>query len=543
MKKYLSSLPLMALLFFLGSCIKNDIPYPHIEGVITDISVEHMQGEPTINRQQRTIEINVSEDAQLSKLRITRLQTNPESRISPDSLHMLSPKQFPRYGFGTIRELPANANTCVDARSSFTLLLHTYQDYLWSISVKQPMSRSIELDKQMGEALFDVVTHTAIAYVEPGTDLKNIQIKKLKLESAKASIHPDPATVHDFTRPREFVVSMGGEEISRWTLDVQFSQENCRTGVVNAYAHRAMLSGSMRSGATPTVSYRKKGESAWREVPADKIKLNSSVSFTAYAEGLSQDTEYEWQVSVDGKHSPIASFRSEAIEPIANLSLDTWTQGGHNWYANPVPNNLDDAQAYWASGNEGITSTVAGSREPTTIPVDGDQAYKGRAARMISLTGVPLVGSAAGNLFIGTYKTNIGSPKDSPQFGRPFEGARPDGLRGYYKYKSMPITNGTQPGTLKYDECCIYMTLWDEAGNEIAYGEFVGTQSVSDYRPFEFRLNYTRPQAKIAKLTIVATSSHYGGLFEGAKVVGQVGQGSTLWVDEMEVIYDKSFNN
>ena len=46
--------------------------------------------------------------------------------------------------------------------------------------------------------------------------------------------------------------------------------------------------------------------------------------------------------------------------------------------------------------------------------------------------------------------------------------------------------------------------------------------------------NVTKP----AKITIVATSSHYGGEFEGKKVVGQVGEGSTLWVDEFELSYE-----
>lgn len=41
-----------------------------------------------------------------------------------------------------------------------------------------------------------------------------------------------------------------------------------------------------------------------------------------------------------------------------------------------------------------------------------------------------------------------------------------------------------------------------------------------------------------AAMTIVATSSRYGGEFEGAKVVGQVGHGSTLYVDEFELLYE-----
>ena len=132
----------------------------------------------------------------------------------------------------------------------------------------------------------------------------------------------------------------------------------------------------------------------------------------------------------------------------------------------------------------------------------------------------------------------MGNPSASVSFGRPFTGARPTKMIGYYKYKPMPITNGTKPGNLTTDQCHIYMKLWDAQGNLFGYGEFVGSETVTEYTRFEFDIKYTDKKAKPATMTIVATSSRYGGDFEGAKVVGQVGNGSTLWVDEFEVLYD-----
>ncbi len=157
---------------------------------------------------------------------------------------------------------------------------------------------------------------------------------------------------------------------------------------------------------------------------------------------------------------------------------------------------------------------------------------------MTTITGVRVVGSAAGNLLVGSYKTNIQEPKESVQFGRPYSGARPTRLSGYYKYEPKAINNGTYPGTLKTDECNIYLTVWDASGNQIGFGEFVGKEQVTTYQKFSFDVTYTNPSAKAAKLTIVATSSHYGGHFEGAIVTGQVGGGSTLWVDDFELSYD-----
>ena len=145
---------------------------------------------------------------------------------------------------------------------------------------------------------------------------------------------------------------------------------------------------------------------------------------------------------------------------------------------------------------------------------------------------------AAGNLFIGDYKTNAQSPKDSPKFGRSFTGARPTGLKGWYKYTSKPVDYVGNPDNLKNDECHIYLRLWDDKDNEIGYGEFIGKETVTQYTQFRFDVTYTNKTAKPAKITIVATSSHYGGDFTGMKVTGSVGVGSELWVDEFELLYE-----
>lgn len=219
------------------------------------------------------------------------------------------------------------------------------------------------------------------------------------------------------------------------------------------------------------------------------------------------------------------------------MNFDTWTQSGKTWYPNPVADNYDDPQAYWATGNQGVTSV--GNRDSNVMPVEGTDAYKGKAVKMQTIEPMTLVGAAAGNIFIGKYKTNVGNPASSPSFGRPYSGARPTKLSGYYKYKSMPISNdGTVPGNLKTDQCHIYFKLWNASGQEIAYGEFVGSETVTAYTKFEFDIEYSDTESKPATITIVATSSKYGGEFNGLKVVGQVGSGSTLWVDEFELGYE-----
>ncbi len=521
------------------SCIKNDIPYPNIEGVIESIELYDMQGEPKIDSQRRTVDITVGENAILDELAITKLVVNPEAEIIPDPDACANSSQFPNYSFTSLSDLPANANTAMDFRGPVTLLLRTYQDYVWTLRVTQEINRVIEIDHQVGQAMFDVQSHHAIVYIEKGYPLDNIKINRLSLEGSLSEALPDPSVVTDFTRPRTFRIFKNDRLVSTWVVDVQPTEETSSTGEVDAWATKATLYGGMQSGATPKVEYKKTTESEWTAVAAADVRLLSSTSFSAFVSGLADGTEYEWRITVNGTAGSAATFSTEKIAEVPNLNFDTWTQSGKNWYANPVADNLDDPQAYWASGNEGVTSTLAGSKDPVTEPVSGADAYKGKAAKLHSLTGVTLVGAAAGNLFIGSYKTNLGNPSASPQFGRPFSGARPTKLRGYYKYTPMPITHqGSVPGNLTSDQGHIYLKLWDANGNMFGYGEFVATEKVTEYKEFEFEVNYTDTKAKPASITIVATSSRYGGEFDGAKVCGQVGQGSTLWIDEFELLYD-----
>ncbi len=524
----------------LSSCIKNDIPYPHIEGVIKALEVYDMQGEAKIDAQRRIVEVTVGEHANLKSLAITKLVTNDEAKIYPDEKVCVNASQFPDYSFSSLSSLPANANTRLDCTQPVSILLRTYQDYTWTLTVKQQIDRVVSVEHQVGQPLLDVQNHIAIIYVDKSSaKMDDIHISKLELEGSTATVFPDPTTVTDFTRSHTFEFYRNKEYVSTWSVDVQFTEQTSSTGEVSAWATKATLNGGMRSGGTPVVEYKKASDTEWTTVPAESINIKSSTSFSTEIKGLTDGTTYEWRVTVDGVTGSTATFQTEKIVEIPNLDFETWTQKGKNWYANSVADNYDDPLAYWASGNEGVTSTLAGGHDATTLPVTGSEAYKGTSAKMYSLTGVTLVGAAAGNLFIGTYKTNLGSPVDSPQFGRPYTGARPTKMRGYYKYLSMPITHeGTVPGNLTMDEGHIYLKIWDAQGNMFAYGEKVITESVSEYQPFEFDIKYTDLTAKPAKMTIVATSSHYGGEFKGARVCGQVGAGSTLWVDEFELLYE-----
>ena len=524
------------------SCLKNDFDYPAVKGIIQEIAVEGQQGAPEIDLIKRSIHLTVSDGYDIDSLAITRLLVNDETRIFPDSSACLFPAKFPQTGFASLDALPPAASTLMHFTKPVYLRLQTYHDYWWSINVAQPLVRTIEVENQVGSPVIDVFNKTMLVYVSKDQPLNRIKINKLQLEGDNTYITPDFTTVHDFSRLQRFHVMKtykGGITKDRgyWRVDVVQTDSKGKAQLTERWAHKAVLTGDLADGALLGIRYRKAGDEAWTEVPASSITHPTKTSFEALISGLEDGTDYQWQTLSDNVVTAEGEFQTERISQLPNLNFDTWTQDaeGDRWYPNAT---ADDS--FWATGNSGLS---VAKKPNVTVPTT--DAVKGKAAKMTSTTGVILVGAAAGNLFIGNYKTNMSNPSASVSFGRPFQGARPTALAGYYKYQPAKInhpskiTPTTRPQTpLGTDQAHIYLIVWDEQGKQIGYGELTESNTVSEYKPFKFGIHYTDKLAPAARITIVATSSKYGGDFDGMKVCGQVGHGSTLYVDEFEMLYD-----
>lgn len=279
--------------------------------------------------------------------------------------------------------------------------------------------------------------------------------------------------------------------------------------------------------------YKKKADSEWTTVEA--VQEEGTKNYSAKVAPLDFGTQYEYYILCGDEAGETCTFTTESYVEIPNLNFDTWSQNEKNWYP-----NADASNSYWATGNEGVTTLG----DSNSIPVEGSEANNGKAAKLKTVS-VALVGYAAGNLLIGNYSTNLNNMAASVQFGRSYNGARPVKLSGYYKYTpgTSMNKNGKIPSdrTLTVDECDIYIKLWS-GDAVIAESHFVTNQTVSEYTQFELPIEYTDMTKRPDKITIVATSSRYGGEFEGStmfntKVVGQVAEGSTLWVDDFELSY------
>ena len=322
------------------------------------------------------------------------------------------------------------------------------------------------------------------------------------------------------------------------TVKVPTKQDNpdlktadIRLDVSKVWGQFAYLSGAcnLEEITSPVqFRYKKKADSEW--ITVDAVQEEGTKNYSAKVSPLDFGTEYEYYILCGDKTGETCSFTTESFEAIPNLGFEDWSQEGKNWYP-----NTDASNSYWATGNEGVT--MGGSSNSTGV----SDSHTGLAARLETVEVKVLIFNvkAAGNIFIGSYKTSTTDPASSVTFGRPYAGARPTKLSGYFKYQpGATMSSGSVPAdrTLTSDECDIYIQLW--SGDEtIGEGHFITNQTVSEYTRFEIPVEYTVTNKRPDKITIVATSSRYGGYFSGINVIGQLAIGSTLWVDDFELSY------
>ncbi|WP_443679913.1 PCMD domain-containing protein [Phocaeicola coprocola] len=270
--------------------------------------------------------------------------------------------------------------------------------------------------------------------------------------------------------------------------------------------------------------YKKKADAEWTTIEA--VQEEGTKNYSAKVAPLDFGTEYEYYILCGDKAGETCTFTTESYVEIPNLNFDTWSQNEKDWYP-----NADASNSYWSTGNEGVT--LGGNSNSVGV----SDSYSGLAAQLqtVEVTMFVFVKvKAAGNIFIGSYKTNAQDPASSVTFGRDYSGARPTKLSGYFKYQpGATMSDGSVPSEkLEKDECDIYIQLWS-GGETIGEGHFITNETVSEYTHFEIPIEYTVTNKRPDKIAIVATSSRYGGYFDGMNVIG----GSTLWVDDFELSY------
>ena len=308
------------------------------------------------------------------------------------------------------------------------------------------------------------------------------------------------------------------------------------------WAEFAILSGRWYTEKRPSglrFQWKKAGDSDWNDYTGDVTYNDASATFSAELYGLQASTAYVFRVKTDKEEeNREMSFTTASAGTIPNLSFDDWYKDGKVWYA-----ASSASTRVWDSANKGTASLNV---VPTT-PEESD-VVSGKAARMESSYAV--IRFAAGNIYIGSFvSVKMSPPGAELDWGLPFS-SRPVALHGYYKYSPKAIDNAQSPYSDKkgeMDACSIKMYLcdWsapfrvntststflqDDDPSIIAMCDFTSNVTTNGYVEFTFPLQYR--DARTPKyVVIVGAASRLGDYFTG-------GKGSTLWLDELSLVYD-----
>lgn len=573
MKKVLYILILAFIAICFGSCdVPNDIPYPIVEGRITAFEVEGQcggngsgEGSATIDKDLRTVSLFVCDTVDVKKLKVKRIELKSETKnpdvnyqeeigLMPDSAACLDFAKFPRKGFNAPG---SHHDTRMDFSQKVKFILHTYQDYEWTVKVEQIVNREVEVENQVGNAVIDPITHNVVIYVNKEQSLKRLKVHKFSLGGVHGKVSPDPTAqeTFDFYDVRQFMVTTGWGEEQSWRVMVCHTEAAMGT-TAQAFARtvNAIVSGEKPNGTTPLIEYKKESEQTWLSVPQENIQ-QTATAYTADIKGLQPSTTYQYRVKAGESSVDVQTFTTTKMLQLENSSFDDWCTDTNN--SKLLYPWAEGATPYWETGNKGAT-TVGNSN---SVPTDDTSTGSGKAAYLESKYIV--IKFAAGNIFTGSYLRTDGT-NGILGFGRPFK-AFPAKLTFDYKYNSETI-NKVGDEALRYmegrpDSCQIYITLWHIGENDyeeyngekfpliirtrpserhlfspndkrvVAYAQLTQGNDVNEWTSHTLELKYKDNTRIPTHIQVVASSSKYGDYFTG-------GVGSLLVLDNLKLHYE-----
>lgn len=535
----------VSLLLFHSCLIENDMSYPRVSADFLTFEIEGQES-VSIDTKTRTVSIVLSETADLTSLKISKVSFTEKTRCAPE----------------------LKVGDVIDLSEPMKVTLSIYQDYVWTISATQTIERYVRCTGQVGDAQIDLDKHEVVVYVSSTQPLDAITIEAMKLEPDSSEIlgyvenagaSSEKVTAFDFplvldcTVLRYFDIRYKGETV-RWSLNVVQQDVQMAVKSVVPWCYSADITGEFDGGTAPDLEYRADADSDWSK--SSGIKTEGTV-ISAKLTGLKEGTLYHVRFSRDGKPGKETSFTTTTPVQIDNMGFDSWYYTGSEsrpiWYP-----NLNETVTTWGTANPG-SGTFVGSLTSRSDKVcmagKGDGKY---AARLESKYAI--IAFAAGNLFTGSFGriNGLGAILD---WGVPFT-SRPSALKGYYAYEPKLIDRVKSPyesleNTM--DKCQILVILTDWTGpftinttdgifldqendpSIIAYGKyesdlntFNSTDPVPDangYIPFEIEIDYRRPNDTPTYAVVVACSSYKGDYFTG-------GVGSVMYVDEFEFVYE-----
>lgn len=563
-------------LLLLSSCtIKDDIPFPIREAAITAFEVDgqcdasdQAYAEATIDKTSRTVEVYVSDTVNLSALTIKRFEVSNEATIIPEDGRTVHPAMFPSTSFW--RTMGDTSSKVDFSNGPVRFTLRTYQNYEWTVSVRQVILREVYIVGQVGEAVIDPVNQNVIVYVASSKNLSALQVQKFSLGGTHGTVSPDPTAsdTYDFSQFCSFQVTQAGSQKTQtWRVFV-YHTDATETSEAEAFARSvsATISGTIPMGSTPVVEYHAEGTSQWTPINSKQVTVIGT-RFIAELTGLRPGTTYTYRVTAGSVESAEKTFTTVAEQQLENAGFDEWSSitasSGKElfqpWGEGQTP--------YWGTGNPG--ATTVGNSNSTYKDEDG-RRFANLQSKYI------VIKFAAGNIFTGDYIETDGS-NGVLSFGRPFT-SFPTKLRFDYKYHTSTITRtggdwkeawGNYISKSMYenmkgkpDSCSIYIALGDwepvsytskgvtytcpylirtrpselhlfdlDSPNLIAFAQLTKGEDVNEWTTSTLTLNYRVRNRQPKYIIVVASSSKYGDYFTG-------GEESLLQLDNLELLYE-----
>lgn len=578
---------LLAVLVAFNSCaIRDDLPLPIKRAEITAFKVDGQCNEldtdtaaAVIDKEHRTVDVFVSDTVNIAALSIKRFEVSNEATIIPEQNTCLCPAKFPSTSF--TRSAADDISSQVDfSKGAVTFTLRTYQDYKWTVNVKQVILRDIQIEGQVGDAIINPYDRLVIVYVAANKDRSALKVLQFSLGGKHGTVTPNPTqhTTYDFSKMRTFQVKMAGSrETQEWEVIV-YKTTAAETVEATSFARSvsATISGKIPWGAQPVVEYHAAGTNQWTTVNESEVKVDKS-RFTAELNGLRPATTYTYRVTAGNAKSEELTFATVGEQQLENAGFEEWN------IVNPTSNKAlyqpwgEGKAPYWGTGNPG--ATTVGASNSTYKDEDG-RRFANLRSKFIA------VKFAAGNIFTGEYLETDGT-NGVLSFGRSFT-SFPTKMRFDYKYKTSPITKtggdwkepwGKYISRSMYesmkgkpDTCSVYVALGDwepqkytyqfgaKAGQTIdvpylirtrptalhlmnmndphliAYGELskgedVPDSNLSSWVTETIDINYRVTDRQPKYIIVVASSSKYGDYFTG-------GEESLLQIDNVELLYE-----
>lgn len=506
----------------LTACIENDIPYPHIQPNIIEISAENQDRTAQIDTVNRAVTLYLSEAADIQAVHLSSLALTPGASVS-DTAAIVN-------GLNLVQP--------------YEMTVSLYYDYTWTISAEQTIERYFSVANQIGVSEIDLINHTVSAVIPETVPLTDVEVLGLKLGGTTAVMTPDlVGQTVDFTEPVGIMVTEFGRT-QDWIITVTQTEVPVNIIEINAWTQVAWIYVAAEEGHDAGIEYRLTGVDVWTQVPSSWMTREGGL-ITARLTGLLPQCDYEVRAYSGEVYTLTSQFTTMADVQLPNSSFENWWKDGRIWCP-----WIEGGEKFWDTGNKGATTLGESNTQPV-LNSSSPTGYLG-AQLESKFVGISILGKlAAGNLFAGEYVRTEGT-NGVLSFGRPFSNF-PTKVSGTIQYTSVPISHSSSTMTSMIgqpDTCIIWCALadWEQPfeirtnpsnrqlfnpddPGVIAYGQMQSGSSTNGLVPFEFTLDYRSTSRVPNYILLVCSASKYGDYFTG-------GNGSVLIVENIELNYD-----